>query len=99
MFVGPERENAMPEMTITLRINPQTGKKDLVITLQSDSDSLPHEHEQQHRQLVDKLLEGGMVKASELGQIVVEREEEAGEPSAPASNPGEEERRSQSQGE
>jgi len=89
----------MPEMTITLRVNPQTGKKDLVITLQSDDDALPHEHEQHHRQLVDKLLEGGMVKASELGQIVVEREENAGEPSAPEATPAEEERRSQSQGE
>ena len=41
----------MAEMTIRLRVNPGTGKKDIVISLRSDEDALPHEHEQQHRQL------------------------------------------------
>ncbi len=89
----------MPEMTITLRINPQTGKKDIVVTLDRDDDSLPHEHEQQHRQLVDKLLEGGMVKAAELGEIVVEREEESGTSAAPEASPAQEQRQAESQGE
>ncbi len=66
----------MAEMTIQLRIDPNTGKKDIVISLDSDADMLPHEHEEQHRRLVEKLLEGGMIQASELGKIVVEREEE-----------------------
>lgn len=68
----------MAEMTIQLRCDPQTGKKDIVITLHSDADSLPLEHEQQHRALVDRLLEGGMIKAGELGQIVVQRKEKDG---------------------
>lgn len=72
----------MAEMTIQLRVDPDSGKKDIVIRLKSDDDSLPHEHEQQHRALVDQLLEGGMVKADELGRVVIEREEE-GEVSAP----------------
>ncbi len=67
----------MAEMTIQLRIDPNTGKKDIVISLDSDADMLPHEHEEQHRKLVEKLIEGGMIQASELGKIVVEREEEA----------------------
>src|SRR5438270_7386 len=67
-------------MTIRLRTDPATGKKDIVVSLRSDEDALPIEHEQQHRALVQRLIEGGLVKAEELGQVVVEREEEAGGP-------------------
>jgi hypothetical protein len=63
----------MAEMTLRLRCDPQTGKKDLVITLRSDEDALPHEHEQMHQSLVEKLIHKGVLKATELGQIVVER--------------------------
>ncbi len=66
----------MAEMTITLRRDPQTGKQNIVIKLRSDDDALPHEHEEQHRALVDKLIEGGILKADEVGKIVVERPEE-----------------------
>ena len=66
----------MAEMTIQLRINPETGKKDIIVSLSSDEDALPHEHEQQHRQLVDKLVEGGLLSAAEAGDVIVEREEE-----------------------
>lgn len=66
----------MAEMTIRLVTDQVTGKKDIVVKLHSDEDSLPHEHEQLHRQLVEKLVEGGIAKASELGQLVLEREEE-----------------------
>ena len=66
----------MAEMTIQLRINPETGKKDIIVSLSSDEDALPHEHEQQHRQLVDKLIEGGLLSAAEAGEVIVEREEE-----------------------
>lgn len=68
----------MGEMTIQLRMNPETGKQDIVISLRSDEDLLPHEHENQHQALVDKLIEGGVLKASEAGKVVVEREEEKG---------------------
>jgi hypothetical protein len=67
----------MAEMTIRLCCDPTTGKKDILISLRSDEDSLPHEHEQLHKALVDKLIDKGLLQASELGQIVVEREEEA----------------------
>lgn len=66
----------MAEMTIRLQIDPQTGKKNVVISLKSDEDALPHEHEQKHRSLVDKLIAKGLLTASELGEIVVEREVE-----------------------
>jgi hypothetical protein len=76
-------------MTIRLRTDPATGKKDIVVSLRSDDDALPLEHEQQHRALVQKLIEGGLIKAEEMGQVVVEREEELDEPSAPIANPPE----------
>jgi hypothetical protein len=88
----------MPEMTIRLRINPQTGKKDIIIAMRHDEDALPHEHEQQHRALVDKVINGGLVKAEELGKIVVEREEEEKAPAAPVGNAPQDQRRAQGQG-
>jgi hypothetical protein len=90
-------EADMAEMTIRLRCDPATGKKDIVITLRSDEDALPHEHEQQHRALVEKLIDGGLLKASELGQIVVEREEKETQPAPVRSGP-ESERQAQTEG-
>jgi hypothetical protein len=89
----------MAEMTIRLRCDPATGKKDIVIALRSDEDALPHEHEQQHRALVDKLIEGGYLKAAEVGKVVVEREAKEGEAAPPVSAPPQEQRRAQGQGE
>lgn len=88
----------MAEMTIQLKIDPATGKKDIIIGLRSDDDALPHEHEQQHKALVEKLIEGGLLQASEVGQIVVEREAEEGAASAISQPPTQEERRALEQG-
>ena len=49
----------MAEMTIRLRTDPTTGKKDIIIDLKSDDDSMPHEHERQHRGLCRDSLRGG----------------------------------------
>ena len=87
----------MAEMTIRFLPDPSTGKKNIIITLRSDEDALPHEHEQQHRALVEKLINKGLIKAEELGEITVTREEEQGEPAAPVSS-GEQERQAQAQG-
>jgi hypothetical protein len=73
----------MAEMTIRLIPDPHTGKKNIVVALRSDADALPHEHEQMHRALVDKLVNGGILKASEVGQIVVERETDEKAPALP----------------
>ncbi len=88
----------MPEMTIRLRCDPATGKKDIIISLRSDEDALPHEHEQQHKALADKIIEGGLVKAGELGKIIVEREEDEKEAAPPVRNDPTPERRAQTQG-
>jgi hypothetical protein len=87
----------MPEVTIRLRINPETGKKDIIISMRGDEDALPHEHEQAHRAIADKVINGGLLKAEELGQIVVEREEDKKE-AAPVSNTPQGERQAQAQG-
>lgn len=88
----------MAEMTIRLVFDPGTGKRNIVISLRSDEDALPHEHEEQHRVLVNKLIEGGVLAASEVGQVIVEREEKQGDAAAPPTSTVEDQRRAQSQG-
>lgn len=65
----------MAELTLRLVVDPTTGKKNLIIAYESDSDALPMEHEEEHRRLVDTLIEGGALAAAELGAIIIEREQ------------------------
>src|SRR5262245_30977992 len=88
----------MAEMTIRLRCDPATGKKDIIVSLRSDADSLPHEHEQQHKALVEKLIGKGLLSASEVGQVIVEREEEEKQPAAQAKPTPQPERRAAAEG-
>ncbi|MEN6493119.1 MAG: hypothetical protein ABFD16_02400 [Thermoguttaceae bacterium] len=87
----------MAEMTIRLQCDPETGKKEILVSLRSDADALPQEHEQLHRALVDRLIEGGIVKASEIGKITIQRDAEE-KPSTPVSSSPQQERPSQAQG-
>jgi hypothetical protein len=61
----------MAELTIRLRRDPETGKHDILIDLESDADALPHEHEQSHRELVEKLI-----GKNNVGKVIVERASE-----------------------
>ena len=88
----------MAEMTISLRCDPATGKKNIIVTLHSDEDALPLEHEQQHRALVDKLLNGGLLKQEEVGKIVVEREDKEKAPALPSGEQPQGQRQAQQQG-
>ena len=89
----------MAEMTIRLRCDPETGKRDIVVQLHSDADATPQEHEQLHRTLVDRLVNGGLLKAGEAGKLVVEREPEKGAVAElPVGEPIPPERRATSQG-
>lgn len=65
----------MSEMTIRLETDSATGKKNIIVSVRSDDELLPMEHEQQHRQLVERLIGLGLVEAAELGTVVIEREE------------------------
>jgi len=87
----------MAEMTIRLLRDPQTGKQNIIVKLRSDEDALPQEHEQLHRALVEKLINGGLLKTGEEGDLVIEREEETAVPE-PAANAPEKQRQAQGQG-
>lgn len=84
----------MPELTIRLRCNPETGKKEIIIDMTSDQDALPHEHEQQHRALAERIMNG---KLSTSDKLEVERVEEKA-PAGPAATPEQPQRQAQPQG-
>jgi hypothetical protein len=86
----------MAEMLIILRRDPQTGKQNIVVKLDSDPDALPIEHEQLHKRLVEKLVGKGL-DPEDLGEIIIEREEQK-EPTKPVSQPNEPQRQKQGQG-
>ena len=75
----------MAEMTIVLRRDPQTGKQNIIVKLESDRDALPIEHEQMHKRVVEKLVAGGH-KLEDLGHVEIEREA-AKEPAAQTPQP------------
>jgi hypothetical protein len=58
-------------MTIRLEVDRETRKRTVVVSYESDSDALPNEHEEEHRRLVNQLIEGGLVGAGD--KIRVER--------------------------
>jgi hypothetical protein len=72
----------MAEMTIRLRCDPETGKRDIIVALESDDDALPQEHEALHRRLVEKLIGSGLLAEDDAGKLIVEREERKGEAAA-----------------
>ncbi|MEK7483964.1 MAG: hypothetical protein AABZ60_06505 [Planctomycetota bacterium] len=63
----------MSEITIRLRADLETGKKDIIIELAPDSSMLPYEHEAKHREIVEQLLGQGILKPEEVGGIKIER--------------------------
>ena len=62
----------MADLTLRLRVDPATGKRELVIDYTSDSDALPIEHEDAHRQLANRIVEGGLAS----DKLAVTREAE-----------------------
>ena len=78
----------MAEMIIMLRRDPNTGKQNIIIKLDSEPDALPIEHEQMHRALAEKVLGR---KLEDNDEIIVEREGES-QPAAPVGKPNEPEK-------
>ncbi|MEO8698556.1 MAG: hypothetical protein ABI867_00900 [Kofleriaceae bacterium] len=66
------------ELTLRLRVDPATGRREVVVDYTSDADALPYEHENEHRRLAGKVLEGGL----DGNNLEVTRPVE--EPAAPA---------------
>ncbi len=67
----------MAEMTIHLLCDPDSGRKAIVVGLRPEEDWVPHEHEQEHRRLLQRLVDG-LGKAVAGGQVVLDREPELG---------------------
>jgi hypothetical protein len=82
----------MADLILRLRVDPATGKRELVIDYTSDADALPIEHEDAHRQLAGKLVEGGLGSAKvevtrETAEPVDEASSTAGAAGAPVAQP------------
>ncbi|WAM29314.1 hypothetical protein [Myxococcus sp. NMCA1] len=75
----------MASLILRLQVDPATGRKDVIIQYESDADALPMEHEDEHRRLVDSLIQGGTLKASELGRVIVQRDTPSGKTAEPTS--------------
>lgn len=64
----------MAELILKLKRNESTGKQDLYIDYESEGDVLPFEHEEEHRDLVRRVLEQLDISGAELGNVYVERQ-------------------------
>ncbi|MGK0359080.1 MAG: hypothetical protein ACI9U2_001376 [Bradymonadia bacterium] len=60
------------ELTLRLQVDPTTQKKQLLVGLQSDADALPMEHEDDHRALVERLMEAGLI-GDGVGEVIIDR--------------------------
>ena len=63
----------MANLTIRLEVDPVSRRRTIVVSYQSDPDALANEHEEDHRAIVQKLVEGGLISAEEAGSVRVER--------------------------
>jgi hypothetical protein len=70
----------MAELIITLRPVRETGPLEIQVHLESDEDTLPHEHEDQHRLLVGRLLPSLGSGESQGTVVEVQRERPARQP-------------------
>lgn len=66
----------MAEVHIRLSVDPKTHKKTIIVSYQSDASALPIEHDEEHRRVVDQLLEQGIISAQDKDLVQVERIEE-----------------------
>jgi hypothetical protein len=73
----------MADLILRLRVDPATGKRELVIDYTSDADALPIEHEDAHRQLADRVVDGGL----RSGKVEVTRASEAPAEAPPSEAP------------
>jgi hypothetical protein len=70
----------MAELVLRIRVDPATGRRELVIDYASDADALPMEHEEEHRRLAGQVVDGGLAS----GKVAVTRASEAPAVEAPA---------------
>ena len=63
----------MADIKIHVKLNFETGRRDIIIEYESEKDALPIEHEQRHQEIVRHLVDTGVLKEEEVGEIIVER--------------------------
>ncbi|MCO4781112.1 MAG: hypothetical protein KC646_02215 [Candidatus Cloacimonetes bacterium] len=64
----------MSKITLTLKKNTTNGKQELLIDYESDGDALPFEHEEDHKELVNKILESNGLNLSDIDGIQLNRQ-------------------------
>jgi hypothetical protein len=72
------------ELTLRLRVDPATGKREVVVDYTSDADALPIEHEDEHRRLAGNVIDGGL--GNKKVQVTRPVEDPAGQ--LPTEEPG-----------
>ena len=70
----------MARLTLQLRVDPRTKKREVLIGYESDSDALPMEHEDDHKALVQKVV--GKTSASRVQANEGPLEPVSGDPAA-----------------
>ncbi len=63
----------MSQARITFERNEKTGKRELNIDYESDPSAMPHEHEDEHRDFVKKVIDLKKIKEEE--EVAVTRQE------------------------
>jgi hypothetical protein len=58
------------QITIKLRANRETGKKDIVIEYESEEDMTGWEHEKRHKRILEDLVGQGVLEEGEFGEVV-----------------------------
>ena len=66
----------MARLILRLFYDPRRARRDIVIDLASDADTVPFEHEQQHKSLLDRIVNGGTFAAARDGRVVIDRAED-----------------------
>lgn len=74
----------MAEIEIRFRMNMESGKKDIIIDYHSDEDAMRHEHEKDHRSIVERIVGQGLIEADEVGEVIVERAQPGQEVARPS---------------
>ncbi len=64
----------MASVTIRLEVDRVTRRRTVVVGYASDEDALPVEHEEAHRAIVRRLIEGGVISEDEGARVRVCRE-------------------------
>jgi len=68
----------MAEMVLKLSRDPESGRPVVVVELHSDSDSLPFEHEDSHRKIIEELIGRGLIGSGEDPKLIISRADKKG---------------------